>query len=107
MFAARLELSSGWLAGNCAAGSSFLERARGGCAWLSTFARNSDSQKAQSPLWPEHALIGSHHIADALVDEFLKAFALPGFGRIDVALGISRDAVHTVELAGLTTAVTE
>src|SRR6516165_5416642 len=70
-------------------------------------AIGSDGQKAQSPLWPEHALIGSHHIADALVNEFLQAFSLPGFGRIDVALGIGRDAVHTVELAGLTTAVAE
>src|SRR5947209_12315174 len=64
-------------------------------------------KKAQSPLWPEHALIGSHHVADALVDEFLQAFALPGFGRIDVALGVGCDAVDTVELARLTTAVAE
>src|SRR2546430_8606690 len=64
-------------------------------------------KKAQSPLWPEHALIGSHHVADTLVDEFLQAFALPGFGRVDVALGTGRDAVHAVELAGLTTAVPE
>src|SRR5215510_11187490 len=66
-----------------------------------------DGQKTRSPLWPEHALIGSHHVADALVDEFLQAFALPSFGRVDVALGIGRDAVHAVELAGLTTAVAE
>src|SRR5262249_30295039 len=64
-------------------------------------------KKAQSPLWPEHALIGSHHVADALVDEFLQAFTLPGFGRVDVAFGICRNAVHAVELAGLTTAVAE
>src|SRR5947207_6947845 len=64
-------------------------------------------KKAQSPLWPEHALIGSHHVADSLVDEFLQAFALPGFGRVDVALGICCDAVHAIELAGLTTAVAE
>src|SRR5215467_2844773 len=73
----------------------------------SALAIGSDGQKAQSPLWPEHALIGSHHVADALVDEFLQAFALPGFGRVDVALGIGRDAVHAIELAGLTTAIAE
>src|SRR5438067_12700823 len=64
-------------------------------------------KKAQSPLWPKHALIGSHHVADALVDEFLQAFALPGFGRVDIALGIVRDAMHAVELAGLTTLIAE
>src|SRR5262245_6254461 len=66
-----------------------------------------DGQKTRSPLWPEYALIGSHHVADALVDEFLQAFALPSFGCVDVAFGIGRDAVHAVELAGLTTAVAE
>src|SRR5260221_13970772 len=64
-------------------------------------------KKAQSPLWPEHALIGSHPVAVSLVDEFLQAFALPVFGRVDVALGICCDAVHAIELAGLTTAVAE
>src|SRR6266566_9888215 len=62
-------------------------------------------KKAQSPLRPEHALIGSHHVADSLVDEFLQAFALPGFSRVDVALGVCRDAVHSVELAGLAAAI--
>src|SRR5438876_1131400 len=67
----------------------------------------SNSAGPESPFWPKHALIGSHHVADPLVDEFLQAFAFPGFGRVDVALGIGRDAVHAVELAGLTTAVPE
>src|SRR5215510_6381384 len=66
-----------------------------------------DGQKTRSPLRPEHALIGSHHVADSLVDEFLQAFALPGFSRVDVALGICRDAVHSVELAGLAAAIAE
>src|SRR5262245_63677501 len=66
-----------------------------------------DGQKTRSPLWPEHALIGSHHVADALVDEFLQAFALPSFGRVEVALGIGRDAVSAVELAVMRTDVVE
>ena len=32
--------------------------------------------------------------ADALVDELLHALALVGFGRVDVALRVGRDAVH-------------
>src|SRR5260370_6797742 len=66
----------------------------------------SDSQ-AQSPFWPKRALIGSYPVADPLVDEFLQAFAFPVFGRVGFALGIGRDAVHAIELAGLTTAVAE
>src|SRR5580700_10559782 len=39
--------------------------------------------------------------------EFLHAFAVVDFARVDVALGIDRDAVHPVELAGGATGATE
>src|SRR4051794_2007044 len=59
------------------------------------------------PLWPEDALIAGDHVADALVNEFLDALTLPGLGRVDVTLGVGRDRVHAVELAGLAAAVAE
>src|SRR5437660_7652275 len=59
------------------------------------------------PPRPEHALIAARLRLDALVDELLHALTLVGLGRVEVALGIRRDAVHTVELAGLPSAVAE
>src|SRR5712692_1900944 len=72
-----------------------------------TYSLFATHYSALSPLRPEHALIAGQHGPDALVDELLQPFPLPGFGRVDVALGIGRDAVHSVELAGLTSAVAE
>src|SRR5262247_3497953 len=54
-----------------------------------------------SALRPEHALVAARHGADAFVDELLHPLTLVGFGRVEVALGIHRDAVHAVELARL------
>src|SRR5437588_7220935 len=59
------------------------------------------------PARPDDALIPARHRADALIHELLHAFTLVGFGRVDVALGIGRDAVHAVELTRLTAAVAE
>src|SRR5437667_11419685 len=56
---------------------------------------------------PEHALLACPDAAESLVDELLHALALVGFGRVEIALGIARDAVHAVELAGLAPAVAE
>src|SRR5689334_22057718 len=56
---------------------------------------------------PQHALIARVYRADALGDELLNALALVGFGRVDIALGIGRDAVHAVELPRLAPAVAE
>src|SRR5712691_599707 len=58
-------------------------------------------------LWPEHALIAARHGADAPIDELLHALTLVGFGRVEIALGIGRKAVHAVELARLASAVAE
>src|SRR6516162_8592703 len=52
-------------------------------------------------LRPYRALVAGLHHADALVDELLDAFALKGFGRVDVALGVGGDRVHAEKLAGL------
>src|SRR6266542_2828148 len=62
---------------------------------------------AKLSLRPEHALVAGDDVADALVDEFLDALTFPGLGRVDVALGVGRDRVHAVELAGLAAAVAE
>jgi len=43
----------------------------------------------------------------SFIHELLDALAAVGFGRIDVALGIRRDAVHAVEFAGLAAAFAE
>src|SRR6516165_1253409 len=53
------------------------------------------------PPWPHHALVARRHHSDPFVQEALHALSLEGLGRIDVALGIDRDAVHAVEFAGL------
>src|SRR5262245_65564053 len=47
-----------------------------------------DGQKTRSTLWPEHALIGSHQVDDALVDEFLTEFSIPSFGSLALTIGI-------------------
>src|SRR5262249_6007156 len=56
---------------------------------------------------PEHALVTARLRLDALVDELLDALTLVGLGRVEVALGVRRDRVHAVELAGLAAAVAE
>src|SRR6266849_6492250 len=61
----------------------------------------------RSPPWPEHALIAARHRADALIDELLQALTFVGFRRVEIALGIGRNAVHAVELARLASAVAE
>src|SRR5262249_23506682 len=58
-------------------------------------------------LRPHHTLVAGLYLSDALEVELLYAFALIGLGRIDVALGIDRDAVHAEELAGLAAAAAE
>src|SRR5258708_13838560 len=58
-------------------------------------------------LRPGHALIAERHRADALVVELLHALTLVGLGRVEVPLGVRCQAVHAVELAGLTPAVAE
>src|SRR5205085_5843872 len=59
-------------------------------------------------LRPDDALVGSQwHSAHSLVVEFLYPLSFKGFGRVDVALRVDRDAMHAIELAGLTTAATE
>src|SRR5450432_2542705 len=61
----------------------------------------------RSSLRPGHALIAVWHGANASIDELLHALTFVGFGRVEVALGIGRDAVHAIELAGLASAVAE
>ena len=56
---------------------------------------------------PGHALVAGGDAAHALVDELLQALSFVGLGRVDVALGVGRDAVHAVELARLAAAVAE
>src|SRR6516162_1582547 len=60
-----------------------------------------------APLRPEHALVAARHRADALIDEFLYPLTLVSFSRVEIALGIGRNAVHAVELTGLAPAVAE
>src|SRR6188474_1563378 len=50
---------------------------------------------------PQHALLPRHR-AHALVDELLQALTFVGLGRVEVALGIRRDAVNAIELPRLT-----
>jgi hypothetical protein len=52
-------------------------------------------------------LCSAHDLAHALVFELLDAFSFEGLGREDVALGVDRDAVHAIELAGLAPAAAE
>ena len=70
-------------------------------------SRQTNAAAALRLLRPRHALIAERHRADALVDELLHAFTLVGLGRVEVALGVRRDAVHAVELARLASAVAE
>ena len=56
---------------------------------------------------PEYTLAPGRDRADAFVDEFLHALSFVSFGGVKVALRIGRDAVHSVELAGLAPAVAE
>src|SRR5215468_10276797 len=58
-------------------------------------------------LGPNHTLVAGPHLSDALEVELLHAFALVGLRRIDVALGIDRDAVHAEELTRLAPAAAE
>src|SRR5207249_3224314 len=68
----------------------------------------TSDQASTASLRPDHALIAAErHLAHALEVEFLHALTLEGLGRIDVALGIDRDAVHAVELARLAAAAAE
>ena len=45
--------------------------------------------------------------AHPLIDEFLKALSFPGLGGVDVALGLSLDAVNPIELPWLASTVPE
>src|SRR5882672_7816667 len=56
---------------------------------------------------PQHALVFFCDRSQAFVHEFLQALSTIGFGRVDVALRIRGDAVHGVELSGLSSAVAE
>src|SRR5262245_16400930 len=63
-----------------------------------------------SPLlqsWPYGSLILLRHWRESFVDEFLQPSPLVGLGRIDVAFGIGSNAMHAVELTGLSPAVAE
>src|SRR6266851_312312 len=56
---------------------------------------------------PQYALLFFRDRSQALVHEFLQALPAVGFGRVDVAFRIRRDAVHGVELTRLPSAVAE
>src|SRR5882762_6037949 len=56
---------------------------------------------------PEDALASGPHRTYAFVYELLHALAFVSFRRVEVALGVGRDAVHAVELPGLAPAVAE
>src|SRR5213078_4407040 len=58
-------------------------------------------------LRPGHTLVSARYRTDALVDEFLHALTFVGLGRVEIAFGIGRDAVHAIELARLAPAVAE
>src|SRR5256886_14557520 len=58
-------------------------------------------------LRPHHALVLAGDRSHALEDKFLEALPFVGLGGVDVLPRISRDAVHTEELAGLAAAVAE
>src|SRR5687768_8401116 len=64
------------------------------------------SQSRSGPR-PEHALVAARDRADAFVDELLQALTLVGFGGVEVALRVGRDAVHAVEHAWLAPAGTK
>src|SRR6266550_3260326 len=56
---------------------------------------------------PQHALVFFCDRSQAFVHEFLQALSTISFRRVDVALGIRGDTVHSVELTGLPSAVAE
>src|SRR5262245_54500031 len=63
---------------------------------------------SSAALRPDRTLLGSaHDLTHALVVELLNAFSFECLGRVDVALGIDRDAMHAIELAGLASATAE
>src|SRR5690242_6162883 len=59
---------------------------------------------SSSSFWPNHSLIFFRDWRQALVNESLHALPAIGFGRKNVSLGISCNAVHAVEFARLSTA---
>src|SRR5262245_46905628 len=60
---------------------------------------------SSAALRPDRTLLGSaHDLTHALVVELLNAFSFECLGRVDVALGIDRDAMDAIELAGLASA---
>src|SRR5689334_17706382 len=71
-------------------------------------AVEAHSTLSAAALGPDRAeLSPERHRAHALVDELLQPLPVERLGRIDVALGIDRDAVHAVELAGLAATAAE
>src|ERR1700722_6248734 len=64
-------------------------------------------QRALRGLGPQYALILLGDRSQTLVNEFLHALPAIGFRREDIALGVSRNAMHGVECAGLPSAVPE
>src|SRR5262245_5303037 len=56
---------------------------------------------------PNSSLILLRYWRKAFVNELLQASPLVGLGRVDVTFGIGSDAVHAVELTGLSPAVAE
>src|SRR5438105_2127610 len=56
---------------------------------------------------PDGSLVLRRHRREPFVDELLQPPPFVGFGRVDVALRVHRNAVHGVELPGLTPAVAE
>src|SRR5262249_15024401 len=58
-------------------------------------------------LRPDRSLILFRYRRETFVEESLDALTAISLGRVDVAFRIGRDAVHSVELARLTSAVAE
>ena len=56
---------------------------------------------------PQDALVHFRHRAQAFVDKFLQPLAAIRLRRVNVALRVCRNAVDSVELARLTSTVTE
>src|SRR2546422_7561830 len=56
---------------------------------------------------PRRSLIHLRHRREAFVDELLQASSFVRFSRIDIAFRIRRDAVNSIELAGLPSAIAE
>src|SRR5258706_10151633 len=59
------------------------------------------------PARPDDALVFLGHRRQAFIHEALHALAAISFGGVDVALRIHGDAMHTVELPGLPSALTK